>query len=52
MWHPELRIGFGYVPFDFNALDFRNIRGKNLQKVVKDCVIEMKTEAHLDLNDL
>ena len=28
MWHPELKIGFGYVPFDLNPVDIYNIRGK------------------------
>lgn len=37
-WHPELKIGFGYVPSDFNVLDFNNTRGARLQRVVKQCV--------------
>ena len=41
-WHPELKIGFGYVPFDFNALDAWNIRGKWLQEEVVKCLLEEK----------
>ena len=26
-WHPELEIGFGYLPSDLNILDRRNVRG-------------------------
>ena len=37
-WHPELKIGFGYVPFDLNYLDRRNVRGAALQKIVVECV--------------
>ena len=29
-WHPELRIGFGYVPFDLNFHDLTNKRGARL----------------------
>ena len=37
-WHPELKIGFGYVPCDFNVLDFNNTRGAKLQNIVKQIV--------------
>ena len=39
-WNPELKIGFGYVPFDFNYLDRYNVRGSQLQKIVKECVLK------------
>ena len=38
-WHPELKIGFGYVPFDLNILDRKNVRGAELQRIVKECVV-------------
>ena len=44
-WHPELKIGFGYVPFDLNILDRRNIRGAILQKAVKECVIKLNEKS-------
>jgi hypothetical protein len=38
MWHPEKKIGFGYVPFELIGLDMVNVRGKKLQIAVKKCV--------------
>jgi len=29
-WHPELNIGFAYVPNDLNGFDFGNIRAAKL----------------------
>jgi hypothetical protein len=29
-WNPELKIGFGYVPFEYNILDSCNARGRIL----------------------
>ncbi|NKB99485.1 MAG: serine hydrolase [Pseudomonadales bacterium] len=37
-WHPELQIGFGYVPTSLNAIDFVNERGKSYQAEVLNCV--------------
>lgn len=37
-WHLELKIGFGYVPSDFNYLDFNNTRAAKLQNIVMQCV--------------
>ena len=39
-WHPELKIGFGYVPFDFNVYDLTKVRASKLQKIVKKCVLK------------
>jgi hypothetical protein len=40
-WHTELKIGFGYVPWEFNLLDLYNLKGKWLQAEVKKCVLEL-----------
>ena len=37
-WHPEHRIGFGYVPTSLNILDFVNERGKGYQAEVLRCI--------------
>lgn len=37
-WHPELKIGFGYVPNHLNMADFNNTRGARMQQIVKECV--------------
>jgi CubicO group peptidase (beta-lactamase class C family) len=37
-WHPELRIGFAYVPTALNALDFFNQRAKWYQQAVVNCL--------------
>lgn len=37
-WHPELQIGFGYVPTNLLYLDFANVKGALLQKMVADIV--------------
>ena len=29
-WHPQLKIGFGYVPYDFIPIDFRNSKAAKL----------------------
>ena len=30
-WHPELKIGFSYIPTDLNSHDWGNIRAGELQ---------------------
>ncbi len=37
-WHPELKIGFGYVPTSLNILDIVNERGKAYQVEVVNCL--------------
>ena len=37
-WHPEEKVSFGYVPFDFLDTDYVNKRAKELQKIVIDIV--------------
>lgn len=37
-WHPDLQIGFGYVPTSLNIIDLVNERGKAYQAEVKRCV--------------
>ena len=39
-WHPELKIGFAFVPTRLLILDIFNARGAVLQDLVKKCVIE------------
>jgi CubicO group peptidase (beta-lactamase class C family) len=40
-WHPQLKIGFGYVPTSLNVLDFVNERGKAYQAEVVKCAEKM-----------
>jgi CubicO group peptidase (beta-lactamase class C family) len=40
-WHPQLKIGFGYVPTSLNVLDLVNERGKAYQAEVLKCVERM-----------
>ena len=42
-WHPELKIGFGYVPSSLLYLDFANVKGAILQKLVVDIVRGQKS---------
>lgn len=37
-WHPELDIGFAFVPTSLHVLDFLNERGKRYQAEVLKCV--------------
>jgi CubicO group peptidase (beta-lactamase class C family) len=37
-WHPEHKIGFGYVPTSLNVIDLFNERGKSYQAEVLKCV--------------
>jgi CubicO group peptidase (beta-lactamase class C family) len=37
-WHPELEIGFAFVPTSLHILDFLNERGKRYQAEVLKCV--------------
>ncbi|MFK8048321.1 MAG: serine hydrolase domain-containing protein [Halioglobus sp.] len=37
-WHPEYKIGFGYVPTSLNVLDLVNERGKAYQAEVLRCI--------------
>ena len=39
-WHPELKIGFAFIPTFLNALEVVNERGAVLQQIVKDCCIK------------
>ena len=36
-WHPELDIGFAFVPTSLHVLDFLNERGKRYQAEVLKC---------------
>lgn len=40
-WHPELRIGFAYVPTLLTWFDISNAKAKKLQKEVVKCVRSM-----------
>jgi CubicO group peptidase (beta-lactamase class C family) len=41
-WHPEYKIGFGYVPTSLNVLDLVNERGKAYQTEVLRCIKSIK----------
>ena len=36
-WHPELKIGFAYIPTCLHWYDLENLRGAKLQKKVVEC---------------
>ena len=36
-WHPDLRIGFAFVPTCLHTLDMSDLRGAELQQIVKEC---------------
>ena len=36
-WHPELKIGFAFIPTLLTGVEMVNQRGAVLQKIVKDC---------------
>lgn len=40
-WHPEARLGFGYVPTSLNILDLFNERGKAYQAEAMRCVANL-----------
>ena len=40
-WHPELDIGFAFVPTSLHTLDFLNERGKYFQAEVMRCVTNL-----------
>ncbi len=40
-WHPDLRIGFAYVPASLNPIDFLNERAKAYQQETLRCVHAM-----------
>lgn len=44
-WHPQFKIGFGYVPTSLNVLDLVNERGKAYQAEVLRCVEERQATA-------
>ena len=41
-WHPELDIGFAFVPTSLHVLDFLNERGKVYQAEVMKCVSQLE----------
>ena len=36
-WHPELKIGFAYIPTCLHWYDLENLRGGKLQKKATEC---------------
>ena len=42
-WHPELKIGFAFVPTSLHLYDPDCIRGAKLQKIVTDCVLKQQS---------
>ena len=43
-WHPELNIGFGYVPSLLEWYEFNNHKGANLQQLVVKCAKATSTQ--------
>ncbi|MDG2045697.1 MAG: serine hydrolase [Halioglobus sp.] len=43
-WHPQYKIGFGYVPTSLNVLDIVNERGKSYQAEVLRCVESIRSQ--------
>ena len=43
-WHPDLKIGFAFVPTCLHWFDFANLRGASLQKIVLDCVKQQNAQ--------
>ena len=43
-WHPELKIGFAYVPSHLQGFDFMNLRASYLQGEVKKCATKIQAE--------
>ena len=41
-WHPELKIGFAFIPTLMNSTELVNERGGVLQQIVKDCCVKNK----------
>ena len=41
-WHPQYKIGFGYVPTSLNVLDLVNERGKAYQAEVVRCIEQLR----------
>ena len=41
-WHPELKIGFAYVPSLLHAFDYENTRAAYLQEEVKKCAEKLQ----------
>jgi len=41
-WHPELNIGFSYLPTKLSWYDPANRRGASLQKAITDCIKSLK----------
>ena len=44
-WHPELNIGFGYVPSLLEWYEFNNHKGANLQQLVVKCAKATSTQS-------
>jgi hypothetical protein len=40
-WHPELKIGFSYVPTLFHFFDIHNTKSTKLQEAVVNCIREL-----------
>jgi CubicO group peptidase (beta-lactamase class C family) len=48
-WHPELDIGFGFVPTSLHVLDFLNERGKVYQAELLNCIARTDTVSAVSL---
>ena len=42
-WHPEMKIGFAFIPTYLHLHDPANTRGGVLQQIVKDCILANKS---------
>ena len=47
-YHPDEKIGFGYVPFNFLDIDSLNKRGAQLQNIVMQCVKKTYVSPEVD----
>jgi len=47
-WHPELDIGFAFVPTSLHVLDLFNERGKVYQAEVLKCVADIRSNTQSD----
>ena len=41
-WHPEMDIGFSYVPLDVFLTDASDRKGATLQGAMRDCVMNLE----------
>jgi hypothetical protein len=40
-WHPELKIGFAYIPTYMELIDNYNFKAGQLQKLTRECAMKL-----------